>query len=590
MSGTDETPTGPRVRVWPGRVARVLSGVLVLALTGGAVALARTLPDASTGATTTPDAVAVAPSAATLVCPGPLQLPDDSSAGGSEFDRVPVDPVERVSGFAAGSTGDAALTTLDGAARSVDLGSGSAALASPTAPVVLRADPVDDQPARVAGATSSLVTDGDLRGLSTAACARPSSDVWLVGGSTVLESTADLVIVNAGATAADVTVELWGPNGAVDLGAGGTLLVAPGAERVVVLAAVAAEQRRVVVHVQAAGGQISAYLQDSALDGFTPQGTDLVTAGTAPAQRQVVPGVVLTATDVDSADAGALRLLVPGDTDATASVTLVGPDGAQPLTGAQDLRLVAGEVTDISLGGLPAGGCTAVVDSSAPVVASAMTARAGRAGELDEVARVDRAWSAATPTGAGLVAVPSGATGSLVLAAVADPDAEPDATAATADGTTGAADGTTPTAGATSTPTTGATDPPASDGAGADAATGDAATDGSPTPTTDPTGSAAAASTLRVTLRPYGSAGALDEVEVEVPAGSSLTVPVADLGTGVTGVEVVPDDLDGVTLSWALLATAVAPDGPLLSVVAPLVDQAGTTEALVQQGRRVGLG
>lgn len=516
-------------RVWPGRVARLLSGVLVLGLAGGAVALAATLPETSTDGTTA-DAVEVAPAAATLVCPGPLALPDTTSSGGSGFDRVPVTPVERVDGFTTVTGGDAALVALGGG-RTVDLDGAAATLSTPTTATVLHADPVDGAPARVAGATASLVTDGDLRGLSAASCVRPGADVWLVGGSTELESTATLVVVNAGATTAEVSVELWGPSGAADLGSGSTMLVAPGAQQEVVLAGLAAEQRRIAVHLSASGGQVAAYLQDSRLDGFTPQGTDLVTAGAAPSEHQVVPGILVTDTQIDAVDAGALRLLVPGEEDATVSVSLVGPDGEQPLAGAQELALVAGEVTDISLGGLPAGSYTAVVESSAPVVASAMIARAGRAGELDETARVDRAWTAAVETGGGLVSVPTGTTGQLVLSAVA------------ADGSAG--DGT-----------------------------------------------------LTTTLRTYGTSGLLTEQEVAVPVGTTLTLAVAGLGAGITGIEVVPADGTGTAgegsaqaaLSWALVATATAPDGPLISVLQPLVDRGGTTQALVREGRRIGLG
>jgi hypothetical protein len=60
----------------------------------------------------------------------------------------------------------------------------------------------------------------------------------------------------------------------------------------------------------------------------------------------------------------------------------------------------------------------------------------------------------------------------------------------------------------------------------------------------------------------------------------------------VTGVQVLPaQDADaGVALSWALVATAQAPDGPLLSVVTPTLATAGATQALVREGRRLGLG
>ncbi|WP_431837316.1 DUF5719 family protein [Cellulomonas sp. Y8] len=543
---TDPTAGRPRRT---GRAARLLSGALVLGLTGGVVAIAVAAPP--TEARPVPAAtVDVAPTATTLVCPGPLQLPDDTLSGDSAFDRVPVAPVERVTGFDTVTSATAALTVLG--ADPVALTGGTGSVASPDAATVLRAEPEDGEPARVAGATSSVVTDGDLRGLSAASCARPSADVWLVGGSTELESTADLVVVNPGATPADVTVEVWGPSGPVDLANGGTFLVAPGAERVLSLPGVAAEQRRIAVRVTAAGGQVSAYLQDSLLDGFTPRGTDLVTAGTGPATTQVVPGISVVATEVDAADAGALRLLVPGDEDATASVRLLGPDGDVELPGAQELDLPAGEVTDVSLGGLAAGSYTAVVESTEAVVAGALIAREGKAGELDEGPRLERAWAASATPGSGLVAVPAGAAGTLTLTAVPTGDQ--------------GAPAPSPTASATPTPepTEGQRPDPEADAA--------------------PEGP-----TVTVTLRAYGAAGVVAEEDVEVPLGSTLPYAVKTLGTGVLGVEVVAPDDDAVDLSWALSAAVAHASGPLISVLQPVTDAEAVTRAQVREGSRVGL-
>lgn len=548
-----QEPTHPEVtragRVGRGgRVTRVLSGLLVLGLTGGVVALAGTLPasPAATADALPADEVDVAATAGTLVCPGPLRLPDDSTSGDSAFDRVPVDPVERVTVVGA-RAGTVSLTPLGGTAQTLD--DGSTVLGSPTAPVVVRADPVDGEPARVAGATGSVVTDGDLRGLSAASCARPASDAWLVGGSTELESTADLVVVNPGATAADVTVEAWGPAGPVDLGSGATQLVAPGDQRTLVLPGVAAEQRRLVVHVSAAGGQVSAYLQDSLLDGFTPRGTDLVAAGSAPATEQVVPGIVVPGAEVDDPDAGALRLLAVGDESATVSVRLLGPDGEEDLPGAQALDLPAGEVTDVSLGGLAAGSYTAVVEADVPVVAAAMTARTGDAGDLDEGPRLERAWSAATTPGGGLVAVPSGTTGSVTIGAVptgVEVDDEP---------------GSTPS-------------PEPTEGQRPD-----------PDAAEEPSGP-----TVTVTVRGYGAAGLVGEEEVEVPVGATVRYAVRGLGAGVTGVEVVPGDDPRAEISWALLTSATAEDGTLLSVLSPLVDTEAVTSARVREASRLGVG
>ncbi|MBD3780709.1 MAG: hypothetical protein IE923_15760 [Micrococcales bacterium] len=551
MTTTTTHGTSPVARRG-GRTVRILSGLVVLGLAGGAVAVAAVAP-APRPSAVPPAAVAVDAGRTTLVCPGPLRLPDEDGAGDSEFDRVPVAPVESVTAFDVQLSGSASLTPLGGDATAFD--AGAAALSSPPAPVVLRADPLDGEPARVAGVTSSRVTDGDLRGLAAGSCARPASDLWLVGGSTSLESTADLVVVNPGATPAEVTVELWGPSGPVDLGAGATTLVAPGEQRVVVLPGVAAEQRRIAVHLSAAGGQVSAYLQDSLLDGFTPRGTDLVTPGAPPATTQLVPGIRVPAADVDDPEAGVLRVLAPGDGGATAAVRLLGPDGDVVLPGAERLELTAGEVTDLSLGGLPAGTYTAVVEADAPVVASAALAREGDAGELDDQPRLERAWSASTPAGGGLVAVPAGADGYLTLGAVPTGDA------------VGSGDGPAPSASAAPSP--------------------------EPTqgqrPDPDAEEDAPAGPVTTVTLRAHRADGEVADQDVEVPVGSTVSVPVADLADDVVGVEVLPADDPAADVAWALVAMVERGDGNLLSVVSPLTDSESVTQAQVREGRRVGL-
>jgi hypothetical protein len=95
-------------------------------------------------------------------------------------------------------------------------------------------------------------------------------------------------------------------------------------------------------------------------------------------------------------------------------------------------------------------------------------------------------------------------------------------------------------------------------------------------------------------VRIYGAAGLLDEQDVEVPVGGTLTLALADLvaeaGGTVTGLEVVPAAEADAALSWAYVATAQAPDGPLLSVITPTLASAGAGQALVREGRRLGLG
>lgn len=519
-------------RTWLGRVGRTVTGVGVVVLAAGAVLGADRLP-APALVDDLPAVVAVAPPRSTLVCAGPLILPDDTGAGDSAFDPTPVDPVARVDALTvAGPDGGAAAGDV------VDLGSGdvaaelapggpaaAVAVPDPGAPLVVRADPVDGEPARVAATASSLVTAGDLRGLSAATCQRPGVDLWLVGGSTALESSASLVLANPGTTASDVDVELWGPSGPVELAGGARQVVAPGAERVLVLPAVAAEQRRVVVHVVASGGSVTAHLQDSRLNGFTPAGTDLVVPGQPPAARQVVPGISVLGSAVGDESQAVLRVLAPGTAAASVRLTMLGADGVTALPGTDELELAPGEVTDVPLGGLPAGSWTAVVDADVPVVAAATTTRPGLPGPLDDTPVLERAWSAAVaPGGGGLVAVPGGVSATVLVSALAD---------------------------------------------------GDDVADGRP---------------VDAVLRTFDADGdPLDEQDLALAPGSTLTVPLAP---GVVGVELAvgTEADDAVLAAWAVVLTAENPDGALLSVLLPAADAPTGSQVRVRAGTRLGLG
>ncbi|GIG20161.1 hypothetical protein Cch01nite_08850 [Cellulomonas chitinilytica] len=550
----DEAREGARTPgVWRGRLARGASGIAVLGAVAGVVALGQWPVQGNAAAQAVPPAeVAVPPSATTLVCAGPLILPDDTGRGDAEFDPTPVDPVTSVTAVtsvpAGGGDGVAAgtVTTLDGVPTGATLeAGGSGTSVSPAgAPLAVYAQP-GTEPARVGAVSSGLVTAGDLRGLAAASCAQPVADAWLVGGATDLTSTAQLVLDNAGSTPAEVTLDLWGPSGRVDL-SGERYLVAPGAERVVVLGGIAAEQRRVALHVSATGGRVGVHVQDSVLDGFTPAGTDLVVPGAAPSRRQVVPGVSVVASTVDDPHAPALRLLVPGDVGTTAHVTLLGPTGPAQLPGAESVDLAPGEVTDVPLGGLAAGSYTVLVSASEPVVASSVVSRPGSPGDLDDTPSTERAWAASVTPGQGGVAVlPSGARGTLVVGAVPDEDD---------DGTDGEATGTLRLLGA----------------------------DGevlAERPVSVPAGTTGAWS-LDSLLQ---GSGPVVPVTTGEPAG--VEPPTAG---GVRAVDLVTGSGVTVRLSWALVAEVDRPDGVLVSVLDPVPVRAGAPSVAVREDPRLG--
>jgi len=513
---------------WAGRLLRTAGALAVLAAAAGVVVGGTALPRATT-TVPGPHLVAVPPAVATAVCPGPPVLPEAGGTGA--FDPTPVDPVTTVTALSAptqGASGPGGLQALaDGASlAALDATAPSAQLVGPVAPVVLRAEP-DGAPARVAGSTVSLVTAGDLRGLVGASCAAPTTDAWLVGGSTALGSTTQLVLTNPGSTAAEVQLTVWGPNGPVELTTP-TQLVAPGGQRVVDLGGLAADLRALAVHLTATGGRVTALLQDGAVRGFTPAGVDLVVPGLAPATRLTVPGVVVEDSEVDSPDAPLLRLLAPGEAGTTARVTLLGPDGPVDLPGAASLDLVAGQVAELPLGGLAAGAYTVVVEADQPVVAGVVFTRTGLPGELDATPRVERAWAASTAPGDGLLVPAAGTDSTLVIGAVP-------------------ADG----------------DPAAE---GRDALRG----------------------TLRLL---GADGGELDRSRVSVDAGSTGSWRLADLveaPADVRAVELVWDEGSTVA-SWALLAEHAQDDGTLVTLLEPVRSIDGPTQVAVRRDPAVGL-
>lgn len=497
-------------------VVAVLSALLSLALVGGVLVLPGWEP--VTPAAVDPVAVTVPPAPTNLVCPGPARLATEQEQGDDaaydpQFDPAPTASQVRVGAISVDRPADPAVP-----AQMFALGDRTKALADVTpaagagvaeiadAGVTIRAEPSDGGPAWVAGTTVVRADGGDLRGLVAAPCRAAVNEAWLVGGSTTLGSSARLVLQNPGSTAAQVSVQVWGPGGPVELAGAAEYVVPAGSERAVLLEGAAAEQPRIVVHVVASGGLVAAYVQDSALRGLTPAGADDVVPGTAPSPRQVVPGVSVGDSTRDGADVAVLRLLAPEEAG-TAQVHVLGPNGEVSFPGGTDVSLEAGAVIDLPLGGLPAGSYTLVVDADVPVLAGAMITRGVDVGAAtrDPDLPLERAWAASVQPGTvGPLALTGLASWHLVIAV-----------------------------------------PKTADGADA------------------PTGSA----DVKVEL--VGADG-VDSTSTPVAAGTSITVGPEDLGKArgtVSGVVVRTDDPRVV---WAVVLDVTEKTGDLVSVLSPV--------------------
>ena len=286
---------------------------------------------------------------------------------------------------------------------------------------ILTLAPADGRVANAVGAVTTLTKSGDLRGLTAAPCTQPSAMSWIVGGSIAAGSSAELRLVNPGVTPATAKVTLYGSIGRLSLPSNGEITVPAGGSSSLALETKGSQDPRIAVSVEADGGSVVPTLVTESLDGETPAGTDVITPGAAPATDLVIPGVEIVEpaaqgevadakTGADSSDTPAVRIVNPGAAPATVSVTMLGKDGARPLSGAQSVTIDAGSVFDIQLAGVPAGTYGVQVTSNTPVGAAARMVRSGGEYPARSKALVhDQAWAQAALPGAadsGLLAVP----------------------------------------------------------------------------------------------------------------------------------------------------------------------------------------
>lgn len=565
----------PARRARRAAVRRGAATVVVLGLTAAVAVLGADLARQDPAAAAPGTVVALGARSTTLVCPGPVALSDPGSTDDEGFSSTPVETRTSLRTTIVGAGTDVALLPFTGSddGRATPVQSVTGALPSAQASV----DDLDDalvlrtsgsgggeQAEPVGASVASATAAGDLQGVAASGCQAPGISQWLVGGSTELGTSARLVLQNPSRTPATVTIRLWGASGELDLAGPSTYLVPPSSQVSTLLEGLAAEQRRVAVHVSSTGALVSAYLQHNVLDGLTPRGVDFVVPGDEPATAQTVVGLAVESSEITETGVSALRVLAPGDTAGTATIRVLGADGQHVLRGAETVDLEPGAVTDVSLAGLPAGRYSVVVQSDVPVVAGAQTTRTGVADPDKALGGTpqDRAWVPArhvTTSAPRVVAVPARTAGVVVVTALP-----------------AALDGTT--AFAQDVPIVYAADAEIP----ADAAT-----------VTDPVAEAWVA-VERGELQVLGVDGAvLATLPLELAPGQTLALNTSTLAEGaeVAGVTVVPEDDGGAVpfvLDWSVLVSVPGLPGASAVLVPALPDDAGS-EVLVRRSPAVGL-
>lgn len=277
-------------------------------------------------------------------------------------------------------------TTATGAARSTDA-------RTPVAATIAGPDPalVSATGALAPGLIASQQTDAagkTVAGLAALPCLTPTAEAWLTGGSGAPGRQERLLLVNPGANAVTVDLDVFGKAGPIDAPGGRGIVVPPRARTSVLLDALAEGEASPAFHLVSRGGFVVAALGDYWLDGVTPRGLEDLAPLAAPGTRLVVPGI---AADLPAR----IRVIGAGEGEALVQVRALTVDGPRALPGGRGvLRVPAGSVGELAIPA-PEAMLALEITADQPVTAAVLSAPpSGR----------DFAWSIATAPATSLAA------------------------------------------------------------------------------------------------------------------------------------------------------------------------------------------
>ena len=232
--------------------------------------------------------------------------------------------------------------------------------------------------------TLQLQAEDTFSGLLAAACQKPGTELWFVGGDTTVGREALLVVTNPGKVDAQIDVTAFSAGGRVKADGLEGLSVPAGKTLVLPLASDLINQATLALHVQATGGSVAAWLQQRVVRGTLAGGSDFIAPATELGNALVIPGLLLRG----SADATEIIKTRPAYADQTPMLRVFAPEAAsgQPKTVTVTAQIFGssaktfgtvirqtiqvGAVTDIPITGLTDGDYVAFISSEQPVRAA----------------------------------------------------------------------------------------------------------------------------------------------------------------------------------------------------------------------------
>lgn len=201
-------------------------------------------------------------------------------------------------------------------------------------------------------------------------CAVPTSSQWFVGASADITTKGRLIVVNSGLSEAVVDVNVFTENGKQPLR---TLNVPSKNYLVIPVDSLAPGDRTLTVNVLPRSGRINSFMIDEQGKGLRALGGDFINPINSPSRTLVIPAIPNQGKKPGQGAAAVhvLRLLTPGEVDASVTVELLSADGVFIPVGLNSRNISAGLVTEFTFSPKISSSAFALkISSTEPVVAA----------------------------------------------------------------------------------------------------------------------------------------------------------------------------------------------------------------------------
>jgi hypothetical protein len=201
-----------------------------------------------------------------------------------------------------------------------------------------------------------------------ALCSGPATSQWFVGGTADITTRGRLIIVNSGLSDAVVDVQSFTENGKQPLR---TITVVSKNYLVIPVDSLTPGDKNLTLHVAPRSGRVNAFMIDEQGKGLRSLGGDLVNFAPGASKTLMIPAIPNQIVKNSKALPHTLRVLTPGDVDASVTAEVLSADGVFVPVGLTSRSISAGTVSEFQLTPQITSSIMAIrITSTEPVVAA----------------------------------------------------------------------------------------------------------------------------------------------------------------------------------------------------------------------------